>query len=395
MSFGLYLHIPFCQKKCGYCDFTSYAGKGDMMSLYVSALAKEMELVANTASTKALGDVATVYVGGGTPTALPPFLLFRLIEKVKEIFLRKEQFSQIEFTVEVNPKTVDKNYLLGLWHRGVNRLSFGVQSFQDDLLRLLGRIHKSKDAEEIIFTAQKIGFKNISIDLMYALPTEKKWQVESDLRRAVALNIEHISIYGLQIEENTAFFKLREKGNLILPTEDEAGAMYDFMTEFLPQHGYQRYEISNFSRPSYESQHNLGYWEDRAYLGLGVSASSYYGGRRYRHTHDLNTYIQNLREEKIPFISEDEGANEEQVKRYRMAEFCFLALRTAKGIDTTKFLQKFGKSFFDVYGTQVEILKNKGLINVYNVVKESNEIFVCLTKNGMKYGNYAFEQFLI
>ncbi len=258
---GLYIHIPFCLSKCAYCDFNSYADKWQLVGEYVSAVLKEAE--------KFKGQrVDTVYIGGGTPTALPENELCRLIDGVKNFFVFEKN---TEFTVEMNPETAEEVYLESLKKLGVNRISMGAQSFDDGLLKTLGRVHNAEKISEAISCARKAGFENISLDLMFSLPGQTTVQWEDTLREAVKCNIEHISCYGLKVEEGTPFY---EKGVMPLPDEIDR-KMYHYAIKFLKSFGFMQYEISNFSKIGKESRHNLKYWHCEEYFGLGAGAHSY------------------------------------------------------------------------------------------------------------------------
>ena len=288
-----------------------------------------------------------------------------------------------EFTIECNPGTVDEEKLQLMKSHAVTRLSFGVQTFHDDLLKRIGRIHTAGEARDAIRLARAAGFTNISLDLMYGLPGETLAMLQSDIDEALALAPDHISIYGLQLEEGTAFWKMNEMGKLHLPDDDMTEAMYDLMTTALPAHGYARYEISNFARPGCESRHNLGYWQDQPYLGLGAAAHSYLDGIRYENTKDIAAYIDAIERGELPRTQEEPAT-----RAIRMEEFAFLALRTARGIDKAAFQRKFGVPLVSVYADTIARMQKKGLL-------EETEESVHLTSKGVKYGNYVFSEFLL
>ncbi len=265
----------------------------------------------------------------------------------------------------------------------VNRLSFGVQTFDDGLLKRIGRIHTGAQAREAMELARAAGFEDVSMDLIYGLPDETQEMLLYDLETMVSLSPEHISIYGLQLEKGTAFAKMQEMGKLHLPDDDAVEKMYDTMTSFLPQHGYARYEISNFAKLGFESRHNLSYWQDVPYLGLGAAAHSYLEGQRYENVKDIPAYIEGIRSGKSVRREEEPAA-----RAIAMEEFAFLALRTTRGIDKRRFAEKFGVSLEEIYHASIAKLKKQGLL-------EESENFVHLTELGMKYGNAAFEEFLL
>ncbi|MDY6349877.1 MAG: radical SAM family heme chaperone HemW [Selenomonas sp.] len=290
---------------------------------------------------------------------------------------------KIEFTMECNPGTIDEQKLRLMKHHGVNRISFGVQTFHDSLLHRIGRIHTAEQARTAIRDARAVGFQNLSLDLIYGLPGETLAMLQSDIDEALALHPDHISIYGLQLEEGTVFWCQHEMGRLDLPDDATTEAMYDLMTETLPAHGYERYEISNFAKLGFESRHNLGYWQDKPYLGLGAAAHSYLDGVRYENTKDIAAYIDAIEHGTLPRTQEEPAT-----RAIQMEEFAFLALRTAKGIDKAAFAQKFGVPLASIYEDAIMSMQQKGLL-------EETEESVHLTSLGMKYGNYVFEAFLL
>lgn len=421
---GLYVHLPFCRQKCFYCDFPSYAGKESRMAAYVEALLGELAREGAPLRAK-WGPPRTVYLGGGTPTALPPVLMERLLAGLQDFLAagrgpRAEAARQdvsavravaaagqaavpgarggaaspdrvraaaapdaLEFTCECNPGTVDAAYLSLLRAGGVNRLSFGVQTFDDALLRRIGRIHTAAEACVAVRQARAAGFRNLSLDLMYGLPGQTRAGLEASVRQALALAPQHISIYGLQVEEGTAFARAQAAGRLALPSDEESEAMYDYMTTALPAAGYARYEISNFARPGFESRHNLGYWQDVPYLGVGAAAHSYLDGQRYENPRGIEEYLAALRE------SGRARREEEPLTRATsMEEFAFLALRTARGIDRARFAARFGCALASVYADAIARMRARGFL-------EEDAQGVRLTPLGMKYGNWVFEAFLL
>lgn len=386
-EFGLYIHIPFCRQKCFYCDFPSFAGWEKKIDRYLQALEQEFALLRqrvhskdNVKDTERNFAPRTIYIGGGTPTALNAHQLEKLLEIVQKYVAVAEAE---EFTVEMNPGTVDREKLLLLQQAGVNRLSVGVQSFDDHCLKKIGRIHTAQEAADTIELAHNLGFCNISLDLIYGLPQQDREILTKSVERALTLPVQHISIYGLQLEEGTAFQRMADMGKLQLPTDELVEAMHDYIVEKLPEVGYQRYEISNYALPGYESKHNLSYWQDVDYLGLGSGAHSYWQGTRYENPRSIDDYISALEAGRLP-------ANvEEQVDRQaHMEEFCFLGLRTAAGIDKNLFQQKFAVDLFTVYGRTIEKLVAQELL-------QYTDKGIALTPLGMKYGNQVFGEFLL
>lgn len=376
-DFGVYVHIPFCRRKCFYCDFPSYAGEERWMSRYREALCRE--IAAQGCRCLQEGAVRTVYIGGGTPTALLANDLLAVICAVRESFhLRGAE----EFTVEVNPGTVDVQLLERLREAGVNRLSFGVQSFSDALLSAIGRIHTAREAEDAVRMAQKADFR-VSLDLMYGLPGQTLADLKDSVARAAALGIGHISAYGLAVEDGTPFARMEEAGQLHLPTDDECGDMYDYITAELPRLGYRRYEISNYAKAGEESRHNLAYWQDVPYIGLGAAAHSYWQGRRMENEVDIRRYIACIEEGRAPAREEEPASRESHIE-----EYAFLALRTAEGIDKHRFKEKFKTDIEEIYGEAIKRLKKAALV-------EETASAICLTKQGVKFGNRVFEEFLL
>lgn len=376
-DFGVYVHIPFCRRKCFYCDFPSYAGEERWMSRYREALCRE--IAAQGCCCLQEGAVRTVYIGGGTPTALAADDLLAVICALRESF---RLTGTEEFTVEANPGTVDAKLLERLREAGVNRLSFGVQSFSNALLSAIGRIHTAWEAEDAVRMAQKAGFR-VSLDLMYGLPGQTLSDLKDSVARAAALGIGHISVYGLVVEDGTPFARMEEAGRLHLPTDDECGDMYDYITAELPRLGYRRYEISNYAKAGEESRHNLAYWQDVSYIGLGAAAHSYWHGRRTENEQDLCRYIACIEGGLSPAREEEPCSRESHIE-----EFAFLALRTADGIDKHRFKEKFKTDIEEIYGEAIKRLKKAALV-------EETASAICLTKQGMKFGNRVFEEFLL
>lgn len=387
-DFGIYIHIPFCRQKCFYCDFPSFAGKERMIGPYLEALEQELGQVrqklwdrgeAVFGSDEKLAP-RTLYIGGGTPTVLETVALpdvFYLLQKHIDV----EHAGEI--TIEANPGTVDGEKLRLLRGFGINRLSLGVQSFDDGCLKAIGRIHSGQEAAEAVAEAQDAGFSNISLDLMYGLPGQDMAILGESVATALAMGVQHISIYGLQLEEGTAFDKMQQQGRLLLPSDELTEEMYDYITACLPGQGYHRYEISNFALPGYESRHNLAYWQDLPYLGFGSGAHSYWGDCRYQNPARIEVYMEEV------FQGNAMCHVEEKVtEKAHMEEFCFLALRTAAGIPLRRFAAVFGRDVHELYGKQIRRLVEKGLL-----LEDRERIY--LSPLGMKYGNQVFGEFLL
>lgn len=353
MSNGIYIHIPFCLAKCAYCDFNSYGGKTDMIPSYIDALIGEM------AKFKGIS-ADTVYIGGGTPTILSTKQLLKLILKVKELFILEDGY---EFTVESNPAAGNFEKYKLLKDLGVNRLSIGVQSFRDNELSALSRVHSGKEAECAIKDAIKAGFSNISIDLMEAIPHQTKESLLENVKKAVSFGVNHISAYSLIIEEGTPFYENTPP----LPTEEEEREMHHALCDLLEKEGFCHYEISNFGKEGFFSKHNLKYWKREPYLGFGAGAHSFYEGKRFSNVLSIEDYIKS--EEKIKEeieISEKEG----EMERF------MLGFRILTGFDTKgNFKEK------------IEKLKEKGLVR-------TNGDMACLTKKGEDLANLVFMEFV-
>ena len=379
-NFGVYIHIPFCKQKCFYCDFPSFAGRERFIDSYLAAFGRELELAAEKYGEQGRLKPATVYVGGGTPSLLA-------LNQMEGLFAAIDKHINLdfvdEFTIEANPGTLTVDKLRLMKATGVNRLSIGVQSLDDDCLKTIGRIHTAQEVVESVRMAQEKGFDNISIDLMYGLPGQTMETLKASVEKALTLDVQHISIYGLQLEEGTVFSRQQEMGKLQLPDDEQVEIMYDYITEVLPLNGYTRYEISNYALPGFESKHNCLYWQDVSYLGFGAGAHSYWQGSRYENPADIEQYISRISGGEIL------GYMEEQVgEKEHMEEFCFLGLRMTSGIKKGKFKEVFNKDIHEVFGETIKEMKSKDLL-------EETNTSLRLTKLGTKYGNVVFGGFII
>lgn len=328
MTKSAYIHIPFCNRKCNYCSFVSYDTL-TLKNVYVDALRYEIK---NNYKDEVLN---TIYFGGGTPSVLA-------INDFKQILSLFKYNSDTEVTVEINPETVDKGYLQELKSLGVNRLSIGVQVFDDEILKLIGRNHTKADVYKVVRDAKNVGFDNISIDLIYGLPQQNLNSMKKSLLKAIELDVEHISLYGLKIEEGCHFYNNKPD---FLPENDDQAEMYIEAVNLLEQEGFKHYEISNFSKEGFESRHNLNYWNNEHYYGFGVAASGYEGNVRYSNQINIEKYIQNpnLKISEIP-VSDSEKLEEE----------IFLGFRRLDGIDTDFINQKYGICFDEKYKSIVD-----------------------------------------
>jgi len=365
---GLYIHIPFCIKKCEYCDFISYTDCYDKEKLYLAAMVEEFKQYEDK-------QVDTVYIGGGTPSSLSTEGLIYLMDKIFEYF---DVTEDAEITMEVNPKTADMKKLKAIRNAGVNRLSIGVQSFCDDELNRIGRIHTARDAQNCILDAKFAGFKNISVDLMFGLPKQTVESYRNSLIAAVAAGVNHISAYSLILEEGTPLYDKVQNWEMRLPTEAVEAAMYDTTCEVLRTSGFYQYEVSNFSKPGYESRHNLKYWECEEYIGCGAAAHSYFRGMRFSNHKTIDEYIANPTER----LDKTELTPKEQ-----MSEFMFLGLRKTAGVDLQEFECRFINSAYEVYGEAIDKYIKLGLL-----VHEKG--FLKFTERGMRLSNTVLCEFV-
>ena len=355
----LYVHIPFCRKKCRYCSFVSYEGQEFQTQRYIELLLKETELRKN----EFVENVGSIFIGGGTPSLLSPESLLRLADKLNDFALLDKA---AEFTIESNPGTVTEQWMAAAAKSGMNRLSLGMQALQPELLEVLGRIHSFKDVENTVRTARDFGISNINIDLIFGVPgqTLKHWKETLDA--ALSLKPTHISAYGLIPEENTPLYNDLQSGLLTLPDPDLERIMYDTAISVLSGHGLRQYEISNFSIPGFECRHNIGYWTQIPYVGLGVSAasmavlSSGKNGmccRRTTNTHSLSEYEQMIYGNVKP-VAEDSLISPAEAR----FETMMLGLRMNNGVDTDRFFNMHGVSVEEVYGERLRRLKTQNLL---------------------------------
>ena len=405
----LYLHIPFCERKCAYCDFLSAPAD---LPVRISYIKKLQEEIAYYGAQYGEYQVSSIFFGGGTPTILEGYQLAAILETVKEHF---NITTDAEITVECNPGTLTAGKAEKLVQAGFNRLSMGLQSADDRELHLLGRIHNFAQFLESYDLARKAGFQNINVDLMSALPgqTLKSWQ--DTLQKVTALRPEHISAYSLIIEEGTPFYerfaedeRIREEGGhpRLLPEEDVERQMYELTETFLHTKGYERYEISNYAKSGYKCRHNCGYWTRKDYLGLGLGASSLVGHQRFQNTSDLEEYLeqeylpqcegQHERIAETIQLQEETGLTqtghhihiETLDKKSEMEEFMFLGLRLMAGISRQQFEKKFQVTLNSVYGEVLRKLKGEQLI-------EEVAGYVRLTEHGIDVSNYVLAEFLL
>lgn len=376
----LYIHIPFCREKCGYCAFTSRTPRHNELDDYPALLMKELQLAA--ADGGAEKPLDSIYFGGGTPSLLPPSHVARIIEKAAGLFPLS---AGAEITLEANPGTIDADRLRAFREAGVNRLSLGIQTFDDALLRCLGRVHDAAQARLAFDAARRVGFANIGIDLIHALPGQTLGHWRSDLQEAVRLAPEHISVYGLTIEDGTPFSLRYPEDSPDLPDEERSAEMFETADSVLPAAGYAHYEIANYAREGYRSQHNSGYWRRDGYLGLGVAAHSFLRtgfGYRFSNHDTLEEYGRELLAGHLPRRDQHHLQREDA-----MAEFMFLGLRLTEGVSHKRFEHEFGLPLAGIYGTVIDELVKIGLVR-----HERDRLR--LTKRGTLLSNQVFARFL-
>lgn len=347
---GLYIHIPFCKKKCLYCDFPSYGSMEKYMVDYAKALSIEIK-------NKCKGyRFNTIFIGGGTPS----YLSMEAWRILKEALSEVNKYEDYEFTVECNPGSFDMDKLKIIKAAGANRISIGLQACQNELLARLGRIHSFDEFLKSFQMARNTGFENINVDLMFAIPGQDFSQWQETLEKVTSLKPEHISSYSLIVEEGTPFYKMNEEGNLLLPEEDTEVKMYNYTVDFLKNNGYKQYEISNFAKGNKECKHNLIYWSMDEYIGCGASAHSYFNNIRNKNEENVKKYIERILTDKDASVEKHENSTKDSIE-----EFMFLGLRKTSGVSISDFKSKFNVNIYDVYGSVINKYKTLGLIKVY------------------------------
>ncbi|MGT2757077.1 radical SAM family heme chaperone HemW [Streptococcus ovuberis] len=368
-----YIHIPFCTQICYYCDFSKVFIKNQPVDEYLEALISEVKWYD-------LPALRTLYIGGGTPSALSAEQLDYLLTNLE----KELDLSQLEeFTIEANPGDLTEDKIAVLQKSKCNRVSLGVQTFDNKMLKRIGRSHNESQIYETIAALKAAGFYNISIDLIYALPGQTMEQVVDNVAKALALDIPHMSLYSLILENHTVFMNRQRRGRLHLPNEDVESEMFEYILQELEQNGFEHYEISNFTKPGFESRHNLMYWDNSEYYGLGAGASGYLNGMRYRNRGPIQHYLKSIREKQHARLHEEILTPKEQ-----MEEEMFLGLRKKAGISIQRFDEKFGVSFEKRYGEIVADLIKEGLLQ-----QEGDTIR--MTKRGLFLGDTVAERFII
>ncbi|HFZ6343258.1 TPA: radical SAM family heme chaperone HemW [Streptococcus agalactiae] len=367
-----YVHIPFCTQICYYCDFSKVFIKNQPVDAYLQALIREFRSYDIT-------ELRTLYIGGGTPTSISAVQLdYLLTELSRDLNLNTLE----EFTIEANPGDLTVDKIEVLQKSAVNRVSLGVQTFNDKHLKRIGRSHNEAQIYSTIDALKTAGFQNISIDLIYALPGQTMDDVRSNVAKALSLNIPHLSLYSLILEHHTVFMNKMRRGKLHLPTEYLEAEMFEYIISEMERNGFEHYEISNFTKPGFESRHNLMYWDNVEYYGVGAGASGYLDGIRYRNRGPIQHYLKGVSEGNARLSEEVLSKNE------MMEEELFLGLRKKEGVSIGKFEQKFGTSFEKRYGQIVQELQSDGLL------KENNG-FIQMTKKGLFLGDTVAEKFIV
>lgn len=367
-----YVHIPFCTQICYYCDFSKVFIKNQPVDAYLQALIREFERYD-------IKQLRTLYIGGGTPTAITAQQLdYLLTNLTKNLDLSVLE----EFTIEANPGDLTEDKIEVLKQSAVNRVSLGVQTFNDKQLKQIGRSHNEAQIYDTIASLKEAGFDNISIDLIYALPDQTMSDVKENVAKALALDIPHLSLYSLILEHHTVFMNKMRRGKLNLPQEDLEAEMFDYIITELEKNGFEHYEISNFTKPGFESRHNLMYWDNAEYYGVGAGASGYVAGVRYRNQGSIQHYLK--------AVSEGNARLSEEVltKEEMMEEELFLGLRKKSGVSIAKFEERFGISFEERYGQVVAELRQQGLL-------VPDDEMIRMTKKGLFLGDTVAEKFII
>lgn len=384
---GLYIHIPFCEQKCYYCDFTSYANKEELVERYIKCLKKEILQYAN--ENKIMSEhgleeryvIKTIYIGGGTPSAIDEVYIINVLDTIKDNFKMRDN---AEITIEVNPGTVNKDKLESYRECGINRLSIGLQAVQDDILKCIGRIHTYKDFENTYEYAREVGFDNINVDLMINLPNQTLDDVKESVKTILSLKPEHISVYSLILEPNTKMYELINSKTLTIASDETERQMYWYVKDTLEKHKYNQYEISNFTKSGFESKHNMDCWNQKEYIGVGASASSFMENKRYSNISELEKYIENI-EKGTPNknLVLEEFLDEES----KMDEFMMLGLRKIDGVDIKEFERIFQINPIVKYCKKLDKLNREGLIEI----DENN---IKLSNKGIDLANLVWEEFV-
>ena len=375
--FGIYIHIPFCVKKCSYCDFVSFCSDEKTWEQYTNAVVCEIENKKIENPKK----VTTIYIGGGTPSLIPENYIVKIINTVKSRFKIEES---AEITIEVNPGTVTEKKLVAYKNVGINRISIGLQSAEDRILKLIGRIHNYQTFLSTYNLTRNIGFENINVDLMLAIPTQTKEELLNTLNKVIELKPNHISLYSLIVEENTEIKKALEVGKLEYVDEKVEREMYWKTKRILEKNGYFHYEISNFAKRGFESKHNMDCWNQEEYIGFGIAAHSYINNKRFSNISNLEEYIKNINEENFEKNIE---LHESQTKQDKMKEYMIIGLRKIDGISISEFERRFRISPLFYFRFEIDKLVKENLLEV-------DLDYIKLTKKGLDFANIVFEEFI-
>ena len=378
----IYIHIPFCEKKCNYCDFLSFKSDAGTQGKYMAQLQQELAVMS---SESAAYTVSSCFVGGGTPSVLPPDMISRLLDTLRTYY---DVADDAEITIESNPGSLMRHKLSEYRESGVNRLSIGLQSADNAELKLLGRIHTFEEFLKTYQTARMEGFDNINVDLIDCIPMQSMNTWRKTLRNVVMLKPEHISVYNLIIEPGTIFYEMNKEGVLMMPSEDEQAKIDEYTRTYMKKMGYERYEFSNWAKSGRECRHNLGYWQGVPYIGFGLGASSYFNGCRWKNTDDIREYMQlDLKNKGIETLGESRREYKELSRTERMEEFMILGLRCTKGVSESVFYGRFGRELSEVYGGQLSKYVGMGLI-------EHSDGMYRLTERGIDVSNVILSEFL-
>ena len=373
---GIYIHIPFCKSKCYYCDFTSFAGRDKLANKYIKCLKKEIIHRKNDNV-----EIDTIYFGGGTPSYINEKHIVEILNTIRENY---KVLDDAEITIEANPGTITEDKLKTYLKCGINRISIGLQSSRNEILKSIGRIHTFEQWGNSILMAKQVGFKNINTDIIVGLPDQSIYDIEDAIDQIVDYGLQHVSVYSLIVEEGTPLEEKLKKGELKEIDEELERYMYWFAKRKLEDNGYKHYEVSNFAKEGFESKHNLNCWNQHSYMGFGLAAASYENKSRRTNISDLDFYIKNIEEDNFDslYVIEEQQNNSEEMK-----EFMMLGLRKIDGVNVGDFRMKFSKDVFIVFKKQIEKLLTEDLI-------ELNKSNIRLTKKGLDLANLVWEEFI-
>ena len=378
---GIYIHIPFCASKCYYCDFISFQNKESFFKDYINALIKEIKYKKNKFKNLDKYKITTIYIGGGTPSVIDENLIKKVLDTIYNLY---NVSKKAEITIEVNPGTINKKKLEMYKKIGINRLSIGLQTTSDELLKEIGRIHNYSQFLDTYNLAKEVGFKNINIDLMLGLPKQSMKVLEESINTVIKLKPKHISLYSLIVEDNTKLKEMIDKGDLKLPSETMERKMYWTTKKILEENGYNQYEISNFAKKKYESKHNLNCWNQKEYIGFGLASHSYFESKRFCNIDNLKKYIDNINNNDF---DKNVKILEEQNKFEMEKEYMLLSLRKIEGVNINEFKNKFVDNPIFLFSNSLQKLVKNKLIKV-----DGN--YILLTKKGLDLANIVWEEFV-